>query len=710
MARKIITLLLFFIWACWNMPASLHADAENTSFTLLLTANLNGRFLTTAEDQDRHDPMLIMAQSLIAEKKNRPVDLFLDLGNAFYPGVLSRFSWGSVMMDYFDDLGCSATLVSSQDLKVDIGNLEFINKGKKTLLLSADIQKKGVPIFTPYFIRTIKGKTFAFIGISSKKGFIDIAESELLGISHIEADAALNSTIDEIDRENVDYIVLLSGLSTADNLALMAQHKSISLCISGGDTVGETYSVKASRIDLDSGRSLVALTNPDGYYILSLKANGSLLVDSLKLIKPVFHPTLDPDYTEFVQRLTLWKQRFALEGEERIARNLTEDIRIDDEKVANLLRDRFKAEISMVDSNSIMPRIFSKEVTYSDIIGMVRNEYPIFTFKLTGKYLKQVLENSNGLVVTGTDYKNVQGYPIEDDREYLICATQLVYDRIKKELNREIQYKNSWRTLSDEIRNDLKGNRVIAGNDFSYLDNRFRVLADIWLSNFYDHSIISGEGNPDIPPGMPSTTYHKWGIEDKIDLTVYNQHHKVVFTPYIYYIRQDDEYLQNLLRGTLFYTYNLNPVIKPYYKSQVDTVVVRVNGQRPFLLRNTAGAFFDTPHINGKVGLGFEKRTQDPVRPLFIGIETIVDAKYNILKYLEYRFHLESFYSIQQTDVGTHQFSSNITNGFSFKLNSFAAFSIQHKWYYYDSLENPNNYQDSQILMSLDLTTGFKIF
>ena len=209
---------------------------------------------------------------------------------------------------------------------------------------------------------------------------------------------------------------------------------------------------------------------------------------------------------------------------------------------------------------------------------------------------------------------------------------------------------------------------------------------------------------------MPIDTYHKWGIEDKIDLTVYNQYHKVIFTPYIFYIRQNDDYLKNLLRMTLFYTYNLGPHLKPYYKSQMDTVVVQVNGQRPTLFRNTAGAFFETRHINGKVGIGFEKQSRDPERPLFTGIETILDAKYNIHEHLVYRFHMDTFFSIEQFDTGRQQFSANVTNSFSFKLNSFAAFSIRHKWYYYSSLENPDKYQDSQILMSLDLNTGFKFF
>ncbi len=708
--KKNIPFLIVFTWCCISIPVSVCAEMENRTLTFLLTANLNGRFLTTADNQDEQDPMLIIAQSLVAERQRRRVDLYLDLGNAFFPGILSRYSWGSVMMDYLDDFGCDATLISSQDLKIGISNLELIHKGKGTQLLSADIREKGKPVFTPYIIREIHGKTFAFIGISSKNGYFDIAETELRDISFIEADEALNDILTEISREKIDYVILLSGLSTDDNLTLMDRNKSISLCISGGDTSGETYSVKASRIDLDSGRSLVTLTSADGYYILSLTVGDSIQVNSLDLKTPSFQPTADSRYSEFVQRLTIWKQKFETEGKEEIATELKENIRLDNEKVANLLRDRFNAEIAILDSNSILPGLLSTDVTYSDILRIVRNEHPIFTFKLTGRELKQISKDAEGMIITGTDGVNVQGYPIEDGRKYLLCASQLVYDQIKQKFGREIPYKNSWRTLSDEIIDDLEGDRVIMANNFDYLDNRFRILADIRLSNFYDQSTISGGDNPDIPPGMPANTYHKWGLEDSIDVTVYNQHHKVVFTPYIFYIRQDEKYLQNLLRGTLFYTYNLNPVIKPYYKSQIDTVVVETSGQRPILLRNTTGVSFDTSHIDGKLGLGFEKQTQDPVKPMSAGFEIIFDANHDILRYFTYRFHLDSFYSIRQEGSEGHRLSANITNAISFKLNSFAAFSIQHKYFYYSSLENPNKYQDSQVLMSLDLKTGFKLF
>jgi len=677
---------------------------------LLLTSNLNGRFTAAPENQDKEDPMLVMAQSLIEERKKSAADLYIDLGNAFYPGLLSRFSYGSVTMDFLDYFDCAATLVSANDLNIGVNNLEFIANGKKTHLLSANIEKNGTPLFPPYFKVKIKDKLFTFIGITSEKGFFDIAEKQILEITLKNADESLQPLIDQIQSEGTDYIVLLSGHPYSDNLAMMKKYPQIALCISGGDATGELYAAKAERVDIDSGRSIVSLVNPYGYYRLTLSSGDRLAVQTLKFHSPAYVPTPEKNYIEFATRLTIWKNRFIQEGERELVADACCDVEVDDTRVAELMRHRFGAEVSILEKGSISLGRVSGRFAYLDILKMVDNEFPIFVYKLSGSELKQVALNQEDLVITGTDGDAMQGYPINENRRYLICSPQSVYDLLAKRFNREIPYQNSWQTISDLITEDLKSEHVIANEDYGYLDNRFRMLMDVSLSNFYDRSNVSKNESIDIPPGKPYETYQKWGLEDKIDLTIYNQRHQLILTPYIYYIRQNDEYFQNLLRGTLFYTYNLSPVLNPYHKSQVDTVVKKTDNLRPLLFRETFGALFETEHITGKMGLGFEKQTQDPEKALFSGIETIVDVKYGLLENLTYTLNLNTFYSIKRFDFGNRQIRAELTNALSFKLNSFLSCSAKYKWFYFYSMEFEEKYRDSQILLSLDLVTDFKIF
>ncbi|MEW6077716.1 MAG: hypothetical protein AB1724_07895 [Thermodesulfobacteriota bacterium] len=692
------------------LTAAIPASAGEKTARFLLTSNLNGRFNVSAKEHDRPDPLLIMAQSLLHEQMTDHADLYLDLGNAFYPGLLSRFSYGSVVMDFLDSLDCAATLVSSMDLNIGVSNLEFLAKEKQARLLSANIEKDGKPLFLPFFIRPINGRRYAFIGLSSETGFIDAAEKKLMDVSLKDYEKVLDQVITEVKNREADYIVLLSGRSYPDNFAIMEKFGRIDLCISGGDATGELYAVKARRVDMGDGRSLVTLTNPDGFYVLNLSAGDQLEVRELKFIPSSPHEIRDDGYLEFVDRLSIWQERFVLEGDVEIIPDNGRAVSMDALRVAQLLRHRYDAEIAIVEKNAISPGRIAGPIMYSNILGMVKNEFPIFTYSVSGADLRQVAGQEPDFVIAGTDGVSVQGYPIDDRRRYKICSAQSVFERVAKRLNKPLSHKNFWRTMADEIKEDLRGERVLGFSDYDYLDRRFRTLVDVSLANFYDHAAVARDDDMDIPPGKPPETYEKWGLEDKIDITVYNLKHKFVFTPYLFYVREDESYFQNLLRGTFFYTYNENPYLKPYHKSQVDTVVKVVDNLRPLLFRETVGALWERGPITGKVGLGIEKQTRDPEKPLFSGIETIVGARYEWREYLKYTFDLDLFYSLERADFNKQQIRTEITNAFSCRVNSFLAVSAKHKWFYFYTREDSDSYRDSQVLLSLDLITDFKIF
>ena len=701
------------ILAAVLIPASVSAESEDTDdgdVVLLLTANLGGRFTTAILDQESADPMLILAQSLRRRQQEQPADLIIDLGNAFYPGPLSRYSHGSVMMDFLDYFNFSATLISSQDLNIGINNLSFLAKGKNAALLSANIHQSGEPVFAPYFTAQIRDRRFAFVGITSSKGFFDIAEKALLEVSLTDIEAALNDALSALEQDDIDFIVVLSGLSQADNLALMQRFPAVTLCISGGDTTGDLYFVKANRVDLDSGQSIIALTRSDGFYTLTLSAGRKLAIGSLAFQEPAEYLVDDPAYAAFVGRLSLWKLRFARQGLETVAVDLPEPIDVDSQKVADMLRDRFRAEVTIIEAHAVIPQTLSETISYTDILRMVANDFPLFTYRLTGRELKRILRDPEGLIISGADDAMIQGYPIADERRYKICSPQSVYELLAKKLGRDdIDYTNTWRTLSDEIRIDLIDERIMARHDFDYLERRYRFLADLSFSNFFDQSEVKRGDAIDKPPGKPAASYRKWGLENKAVLTFYNRDHMFELTPYIFFVRQDDDYLRNLLRGTLLYTYNLNPVARPYCKSQVDTVVRPVDDLRPVLIRQTLGAQVETEHITGKMGFGFEKQVRDPAEDLFSGIETIIGIKYDFREYLTYQFGLDTFFAIPQDHFKRHQIRSDISNALSFKLNSYLAFTIKHTWFYLYSGEFKEKYSDSRTLLSLDLTTDFKI-
>ncbi|HPR37590.1 MAG TPA: hypothetical protein PLT13_08320 [Spirochaetota bacterium] len=684
-----------------------------TKFSLILTSNLQGRFTPVIESQDEKDPMLLLAQSITAERGRSPFDLYLDLGNSFYPGPVSKYSYGSVMMDFFTYFNCAATLVSSRDISIGLSNLEFLAKGRETKLLSINITRDNTPVFNPCMIINHGSRKIGFIGITSSESLFDIADKKMFKIYFNENVAIIKETAAKLKEEGCTDIILLSGLTYRKNLGLMQEITEADLLISGGDSSGKLFNVPLTRAELQGGRSIVNLSESEGYYRVELDLAERISVTSIDFRKSEYNRISDKGYNEFRKRLTIWKQKFADEANRVIAEGFP-PAAITDESAAEILRHRHRTEVAIIDKYTVFPQALYGTVYSSTISGIVNNDYPLFKYRLTGSELKKVSAEGEDFVITGIHEGKVQNYPIADSRRYTVCSTQSAYDRVCRLLRKNIPYDNTWKTIEEEFEDDISSERIIASDSFDYLERRFRVLIDISLSNFYDKSDVLRDETIETPPGKPSENYTRWGMEDTLNITIYNRYHHLVLTPYIYFIKQDDQYLQNLLRGTLLYTYNLNAFLKPYHKSQIDTVLVadkeNEEGPRPMLARETVGASFFSERISGKIGSGFEKQIQDPEEPALYGIEAIIDASLPITDYLKYIFKLDSFISSEKGDSQTLKARTEITNTLSLSINSILGVSVKHKWFKLYSKEIEESYRYSQMLLSVDLKTDFKLF
>lgn len=684
--------------------------------SLLLTHNLEGRFSLEEKGQDENDPLLVLAQNILAERRSGKADLFLDLGNAFYPGALSKYSFGSAVMDYLNYFGCDATLVSSRDLRIGIDNLEFLQKGRTTRLLSTGIARRGNRLFTPYFIHSKGNTPVAVVGIPSRKIRFDIAEQNLYDVGLLKDASELGKIHSELERTGVRHVIALSGLAIRDTMALMAEHPWISIAVCGGDYTGELFTGRAGRVDLADGRSIVILSEKSGYYRLDLSIEAGISVRALSRRIPSPVKTDTPSYRDFANRLTLWKRKFRDEEDRVIADIGPASIPAGDRRFLCLARERFNAEIGLVEQGSIAPVAIRNGVRTSDILNMVNQDFYLFTFRLSGADLKKVSVSDEALLVSGTDGKSVQGYPIVDSRMYRVIAPQASFERVEQVLARDVAYTNSWMNITDLLLDDLKGSRSFLADDCGSLDGRFRATVDFYLSNFFDQALVKKGDDMDEPPGQPSETYRQWGLENRIDITVYNRLHQFVLTPYMLYTvlhtRDDDTYYyqNNLLRGTFVYNLNLHERVKPYHKSQCDTVIRVVNDYRPVVIRETAGANFTGQILSAKFGLGFEKRVHDPVQIPAYGMEAVISARVTFLRHFRYGLTVDSFVSLQGSDTSRRHIRSQIDNALSIAVNRFLGFTLKHRWFYLYSRDYREEYRNSQVTTSADLKTDFKIW
>jgi 2',3'-cyclic-nucleotide 2'-phosphodiesterase (5'-nucleotidase family) len=712
--RRLRTSLLVAVLALF--PASTLLAEQDVTF--LLTSNLQGRFHPEAEGQDDQDPLLLIARGIIEERKSR-IALYLDAGNAFYPGALSKFSFGSVVMEYFQAASCAATLVSSNDLRIGLDNLEALQEGRSTSLLSANLTRDGAPLFETYTISRVGDRSIAVVGVSSDRVLFDVAEKNLYNLDVGELPEAFYGLLRKIKDRGADAIVLLSGLSLKKTLALLTRSPEIDLAVCGGDNAGELYSYPTARVDTADGRTVVLLSEPDGYFRLD-----AVLGDSGIRVKELRKRTeaqlraeaavrrysmTVPEYTELSHRILAWKEKFRQEGEDVLASTGRKALVLDDRKVSFLLRDRFNAEISFVDAATVHRSVWGEEVRRSDVMHAVRHDFNLFVYRLTGKQLKKVRTTAKSLIINGFDGKSVQGYRVEAKRKYRVASTQAVFDRVERILGERLPYENSWVTLTDLLVADLKGKGVSFRDDYVYLDRRFRTTVDFKLSNFFENASVSKGPEDKAPAGWPRDSYSQWGIENEIKVILYNHRHQFVLLPYICYQRTTDIYLKNILRGALFYNYNTLAFVKPYFKSQVETVVEEVEG-RPVVIRETMGAYLSQEVWTAKLGVGMEKKVQDPAEDAFFGAEAQANVKLPVWKKIMYHLDVDSFLSLQSFGDNSDYLRAEVTNGLSVPVISHLDIGLKHRWFYFDSPEFLEDYSSSEVLTTLDFKMDAKLW
>jgi hypothetical protein len=519
--------------------------------------------------------------------------------------------------------------------------------------------------------------------------------------------------LSDIRAAGIKHIILLSGQTLKDTAQILETYPDISMALCGGDYTGQFLAGKASRVDLVDGRSIVMADDSVDYYHLNLVIDGALKVQSFEPRQAQPIPTENFLYEEFKNRLTLWKDKFREDEEGLVAKLSDVEYGVDDLRFGHLLRDRFNSELGVVEENTINKVAITQDVRNSDFLGMVNRDYNIFLISLTGEEINKVLKLKEDLVIAGMDAETgtqIQGSPLIGTRRYRVAASQPAVQRIQRLLGRKIDISNTWVTVSDLLMEDLQNKQIVLREDYDYLDRRFRTTIDASLSNFIDDSSVEKGDNIETPAGQPSKSYNKWGLENTVDITTYNKYHRFVFTPYMFYSRQDDSYLNNILRGTILYDYNLSEIFKPYNKFRYDTVVEEVDGQRPSLVRETMGMSAAYKYFTGKLGFGFEQEVQDPSEAPLYGVEFIVGARVPFLTHFTYTFDLDTFTGIIDEGGGQWQTRSEINNGISAKINSYLSLSFRHKYFYYDEDATGESYENSQFITSLDLKSDWKFW
>ncbi len=690
---------------------------EPASISLLLSSNLQGRFTSTEKDQDISDSMLTTAQTIIAARETMQPDVYIDLGNSFAPGELSRFSHGLLMSEYFAFLGCDATLLSSFDISLGIDTLTYLQTVSRTSFLSANIRKKNKKPFAEYIIKKIGGHSIAFIGLSSDNIIFSAAEKELYDANLEVMEDAIEYSAERARAEGADHIVLVTGLKLQDTLRMLRDFTDISLAICGGDNTARVPGGTLTRVDLPDGRSIVMMPESTKLELLKLRAGKMLTLESYEEIPVSHHRVSSPLYGQYSRRLALWKRQFMEEEDIVVGKTPPQGGLVIDRTFADFLRNRFNAEAAVLEPGTINPAGFKGSVKGYELLALTSSDQFLFTFDLTGAQLLQLASNSRGLVISGIKDKKIQGYPVLPFRTYRVVSTQPAINTVSSIVGKQLKTTNSWQKMTEVMRDDLVNSGTLFYDNAEISDRRFRTTIDIFLSNFIDRSKVRNENDETPPAGMPEDSYTRWGLENRINIAIYNSYHQFIINPYLFYDKQGEDYLKNRAGGAFIYNYNFSENIKPYQKSQMDTQVASVDGLRPFILRETVGAILDAPWeinskkvISTKWGVGLEKQLSGPEEQMLYGLETIINIKLPFLTYFTMFSNTNSFLAYQRSGESSKNIRIETENGISAAINTHLSAAVKHRYYYRFRGSDKHLYTDSQLITSIDLKADFKIW
>jgi len=677
-------------------------QAATGEVTVYLTANLGGQF--PLNDNYDENEMLQTAAYLRRARDAKKNSLHFDLGNAFFPGRLSRFSFGSLTADYLQMLRLDAGLVSAGDLNIGAESLDYIRRARGIRLLSANIYRDKSHFFDSYTVIERGGLRIATVGLTSTRSLVNYAEAKYLDL-HLEPPLTTGAeAVAAAAATKPDMLIVLSGLPIREAVAFLSKNPQVDVILCGGDADTRLGQEPIRMIELPDGRRAIAMPNGSSLMRLELVKKGKVWSLADREIVDVFAGdeklNLPPT---FERRLARWQKGFGLSEDAETKKLNFAPFRLTAQFAAATLRDGFGCDVAFVEGDDVDEENTQPITRARDIRYAVQNDYDIFTFRMRGSDLRALYLKRRNLVFSGMTDKVITGYPIRDDVYYRLCATQRGFEIAVPEGKARERHKNQWLGLSDSITRTVE--EGVTDPDRA-ADSRFRFLTTFNLSNIYETGSVANTSRIDTPPGQPVDSYFKWGLENDINFTVYNRRHSFSFNPYIFYVRQVDQIIRNLLRADITYTYNTEWFVRPYQKNRIDTVVVPVNGRSPSFLRETVGAEFSWRFITGRLGGGLEKEILDPVNDPNWGIESNIGVLWQFYPGIQYKLAFDSFSS--RTYLGFWRHRLELNNSLIFTIAAPLTFTVSHRWYYFYLGSVDDFYNASVVLLSLDLRTTWK--
>ena len=354
------------------------------------------------------------------ENGNDSVLLF-DAGDASGDTLLAANSKGQAVFSLFDKLGYNAMSPGNHEYDFTAKMLKQRNEEFNIRLLAANLvdSSNHKPVFEPYHIFNANGHNIGVIGLTYPKTPLTTAKKNVSGVDFLnDTQNIVQGYLSELKTQKVDYIIVLSHLGLKSDIDLARSITGIDLIIGGHShnrmnhpiVENGTRIVQAGAHGSDVGRVELMFTKTGSvnfkYDLIPLDASipsdpeMQQFMESLKL---QYAPESDNVIAIIDEELSRAQTIAAGKPEKRDAQSPIDSF------FADVIRSELETEIVFLPGVGYGIAFSKGAITEADLKNMIPHDSKLFTTTLTGRQIKEILEQSIENVFTDDSASKVGG-------------------------------------------------------------------------------------------------------------------------------------------------------------------------------------------------------------------------------------------------------------------------------------------------------------
>ncbi|WP_257346731.1 bifunctional metallophosphatase/5'-nucleotidase [Pseudalkalibacillus decolorationis] len=402
--------------------------SNTTELTIVYTNDFHAQDKPVRATWIEGSPMMggaaYMATYIKKIRNTEPNVLVLDAGDIVTGPPISLLTNGEAPVDLFNTICFDASCIGNHEFDHGVQNARKLVAQAQFPFLSGSIFYKGTNILfaKPYEILEKGGLKIGIIGIHGKKAGYETIQVDLVKDLEFREQEALLQEYVNLLRPHVDLIIVLAhqGVpaeqSTTDREVVVEDDfeedvrmcnnvKGIDLMITGHahKSIPKPYVVKESGTLLCSTRGLGTFV---GYLKLSMDKEKKKIVSYNGHLEPIYADQIEPD-SAVAARVQYWDDRLNELIKEKIGctdRNLTRNYfgeSLLGNIVTDAIRDYTNVDVAFTNPGGLRSDIDAGDITVGDFINVMPFNNNILVMEMTGRHLKELLEQSAGMNVAG---------------------------------------------------------------------------------------------------------------------------------------------------------------------------------------------------------------------------------------------------------------------------------------------------------------------